>query len=810
MMNNNKIGYLRYWCQKILPLVYDNSLSYYELLCKIERKLNEVIKNINEIPEYIDQAIDERLSDEHITELIGALIREIENAISANNEEERTNSQNDYAVGEVLWWNNKFYRVIQKIDATDMLVVGVNLESISFDEMFTEFLEGIEKDITAHDNGYTQTALETYPKGTWVWISDKLYRTKAQIIEGNAFVYTGTYQNVEELNIEVAYHELEEAIADVASDLADEIENRVDAVSDEATARIEADDALGIRIDGVISDLSDETLNRENADTTLQEHIDDEITNRENAINSVLDKIGDMSNLPTSAKNTIVASINELYDDIHAIPTTTGYSMPEHFGAVGDGTTDDTIAIQSAINAENIVVFKPNTTYMISDALYLNDNSKLIGNGATLLLKGGVKISYTEGTDDMKGLITILRLNNVEVSDLTIDVNGSTLAAYTNYEVVDNCAMVVQYSSNVTIKRCKFINLYTAGIDTHMTSYSINIENNYFKHVQQNSGLRKDCIYCVTHSGGLLNVKGNVCDEEEINNLYGCGGIFFANVRNADCGNNIVLNCGRRNQFGHPVSAICVYSECLNIVVHDNYIKSIEGIFRADASAKITFKDNYCTFNGACGYSDSDYIRMTYYDPSNFGYWGEYTISGNTIIIDDLNNGSARGIGVGHNNSRPFHSLRIENNDITMFNTAIDIYAKMNDIIIQNNRIKSTSGGYARIALTDGGDNIIIQNNTAPAIHLRRKNDSTQVCYHVDISGNSLEGGNDAIRIDYTSYATIHDNNMQGYFEADSGLYGVIVHDNVAHNSSSGLGYYGSVTGQHDNYYNNSLVGSFS
>ena len=28
-------GAFRYWCQKVLPLVYDDSLSYYELLNKI-------------------------------------------------------------------------------------------------------------------------------------------------------------------------------------------------------------------------------------------------------------------------------------------------------------------------------------------------------------------------------------------------------------------------------------------------------------------------------------------------------------------------------------------------------------------------------------------------------------------------------------------------------------------------------------------------------------------------------------------------------------------------------------------------------
>ena len=37
----------RFWCQKVLPLVYDDSLSYYELLCKVVDYLNKVIEDIN-------------------------------------------------------------------------------------------------------------------------------------------------------------------------------------------------------------------------------------------------------------------------------------------------------------------------------------------------------------------------------------------------------------------------------------------------------------------------------------------------------------------------------------------------------------------------------------------------------------------------------------------------------------------------------------------------------------------------------------------------------------------------------------------
>lgn len=43
-----------FWCQKVLPLVYDDSLSFYEVLCRLRSKLNEVIENLNKQGEYIE------------------------------------------------------------------------------------------------------------------------------------------------------------------------------------------------------------------------------------------------------------------------------------------------------------------------------------------------------------------------------------------------------------------------------------------------------------------------------------------------------------------------------------------------------------------------------------------------------------------------------------------------------------------------------------------------------------------------------------------------------------------------------------
>ena len=46
--------YFRFWCQKVLPLVYDDSLSYYEILCKIVDYINNIIVNEKEITAEIE------------------------------------------------------------------------------------------------------------------------------------------------------------------------------------------------------------------------------------------------------------------------------------------------------------------------------------------------------------------------------------------------------------------------------------------------------------------------------------------------------------------------------------------------------------------------------------------------------------------------------------------------------------------------------------------------------------------------------------------------------------------------------------
>ena len=72
--NFTEVKPLRYWVQHILPLVYDDSLSYMELLSKVINTLNEVVKNNNLLPDYIMELIKEYISSGEIEKVLAEIL----------------------------------------------------------------------------------------------------------------------------------------------------------------------------------------------------------------------------------------------------------------------------------------------------------------------------------------------------------------------------------------------------------------------------------------------------------------------------------------------------------------------------------------------------------------------------------------------------------------------------------------------------------------------------------------------------------------------------------------------------------------
>ena len=61
-LTNNTISSLktfRYWCYKVLPLVYDDSLSYYEVLCKVVDYINNLIEADRVISDELEELKNE-------------------------------------------------------------------------------------------------------------------------------------------------------------------------------------------------------------------------------------------------------------------------------------------------------------------------------------------------------------------------------------------------------------------------------------------------------------------------------------------------------------------------------------------------------------------------------------------------------------------------------------------------------------------------------------------------------------------------------------------------------------------------------
>lgn len=126
------------------------------------------------------------------------------------------------------------------------------------------------------------------------------------------------------------------------------------------------------------------------------------------------------------------------------------------FGAVGDGTTDDTTAFRNALEAaENGVLFIPKTAnyYLISDGLAVYPHTDIEGNGATVLFKAQENRYYITGFQ---------MASNTSINDLNgyISTNGYTVTYAGNFVNIG-----LFYGVNLSV-RGDFYSSYVPGISS--------------------------------------------------------------------------------------------------------------------------------------------------------------------------------------------------------------------------------------------------------------------------------------------------------------------------------------------------------
>lgn len=226
----------------------------------------------------------------------------------------------------------------------------------------------------------------------------------------------------------------------------------------------------------------------------------------------------------------------------------TAYSNPNsviNFGATGNGITDDTKAIQSALNNNKIIYF-PKGTYLVS-SLIIGDNKKILTDGYSVILKQdnhsiGKQIIRIEGSNVSLAPLTCIGNISTDSSEFNIAIFVVPPFNHNTQNVIIKGLIAKDirgdgicvgnsggtYPENVTIENITIENCYRNGISvvggknivirnvdvTHSGMEGIDIEGEGEKTVLlENISLTNVKAGNICISGGSLRAKKITCSN---------------------------------------------------------------------------------------------------------------------------------------------------------------------------------------------------------------------------------------------------------------------------------------------------------
>lgn len=195
----------------------------------------------------------------------------------------------------------------------------------------------------------------------------------------------------------------------------------------------------------------------------------------------------------------------------------------QRFGAFGNGTNDDTNAIQSAIEHANThggIVFFPKGTYLLSavkhnssdsslaSALMCYSGQTLVGDNAVLKV-GSASVTHTIFTYNASGATAYDGCKDITFEGLTFDGNSSLSNSITH--------ITTTHASNVLIRGCTFINGRSwHSIELNSTKNG-KVENCVFS---GNSNSEDIQIDSADGNGNLGSSDSTVCTDIEISGCH--------------------------------------------------------------------------------------------------------------------------------------------------------------------------------------------------------------------------------------------------------------------------------------------------
>lgn len=170
---------LRFWCQKVLPLVYDESLSYEELLCKIVDYLNGVIEDFNQLPKYIQSLV----SEDVLKDILAELLDELREQIVSANEGKNTTASVDRKAGDLVWLDGKLVIITRDILAGTQYIEARGTVGITGNYIYTTIRQQMSANYSSDNNRLT--------------IHGYFDEHTEIITRGDRHIYNGTTQAIE-------------------------------------------------------------------------------------------------------------------------------------------------------------------------------------------------------------------------------------------------------------------------------------------------------------------------------------------------------------------------------------------------------------------------------------------------------------------------------------------------------------------------------------------------------------------------------------------------------------------------------------
>lgn len=222
------------------------------------------------------------------------------------------------------------------------------------------------------------------------------------------------------------------------------------------------------------------------------------------------------------------------------------WAIPEQYGAVGDGATDDTDAINACLAANRNVIFSK--TYKIkADKNNYNGSSTpdrytygvSVPSGRTLLFGGGAKLVCQTSNAAYSAALCLYGTSDVSIIGATIDGDRATNTLTTGEW---GHGIVCRAANNVIIRDCTIYNCFGDGIVIG-TSNAIDVDAIGSDICVENCKIYNNRRQGITVGGGKnIAIKG--CEIYEINGTAPQAGIDIEpNKSTTEVSNVLISNC---------------------------------------------------------------------------------------------------------------------------------------------------------------------------------------------------------------------------------------------------------------------------